>query len=443
MVLGLGSAMRGGIKPPPRPEWADRLPMRQLPFAPSLYLVLGRGPDARAGLRVREGDEVVRGQVLAESAETGGSIVHAAATGRVVRVFEQADDDGGSQTLLRLDPYSGDTQEQASTGDCDPAAVPGPELLKRLQASGLVGLGGEGEATHERLRRAGERGVEVLVINAVEGESLFGQVPALLQSQGGEVQTGIAALASILGTRQSLLAVEAPDAAQAKAMAASIPGLSVCHLAPRYPQGEQSLLLRALARQQRGFAPERAAVFSLATVAEAGRLLRQGQVMTEQWVSLVGEGLSEPGHYRMALGTPLIFALQYAGLISGPVRVLNGGPMRGEAVASLDRPIGKGATGFCVLDETQRPAAPEPSACIRCGECVAACPVGLHPAELGLLARRGELKTMHEDYHLERCFECGCCAYVCPSHIPLVQMFRMAKRQWQRVQPATGNGGGA
>jgi len=34
---------------------------------------------------------------------------------------------------------------------------------------------------------------------------------------------------------------------------------------------------------------------------------------------------------------------------------------------------------------------------------------------------------MGTHYHLGDCFECGCCTYVCPSHIPLVQQFRVAK----------------
>jgi electron transport complex protein RnfC len=35
---------------------------------------------------------------------------------------------------------------------------------------------------------------------------------------------------------------------------------------------------------------------------------------------------------------------------------------------------------------------------------------------------------MEADFHLMDCFECGCCSYVCPSHIPLVQYFRIAKQ---------------
>ena len=34
---------------------------------------------------------------------------------------------------------------------------------------------------------------------------------------------------------------------------------------------------------------------------------------------------------------------------------------------------------------------------------------------------------MADDFHLMDCFECGSCSYVCPSHIPLVQRFRLSK----------------
>ena len=51
----------------------------------------------------------------------------------------------------------------------------------------------------------------------------------------------------------------------------------------------------------------------------------------------------------------------------------------------------------------------------------------LNPAWLGQLAAAGEYARMAESAHLDHCFECGCCSYVCPSNIPLVQYFRIAK----------------
>jgi electron transport complex protein RnfC len=51
----------------------------------------------------------------------------------------------------------------------------------------------------------------------------------------------------------------------------------------------------------------------------------------------------------------------------------------------------------------------------------------LNPSRLGQLARKREFDTMANAFNLMDCFECGSCSYVCPSNIPLVQRFRVAK----------------
>ena len=50
----------------------------------------------------------------------------------------------------------------------------------------------------------------------------------------------------------------------------------------------------------------------------------------------------------------------------------------------------------------------------------------LNPSILGQLARSGHYEQMR-GLHLMDCMECGSCSYVCPSNIPLVQRFRVAK----------------
>jgi len=46
---------------------------------------------------------------------------------------------------------------------------------------------------------------------------------------------------------------------------------------------------------------------------------------------------------------------------------------------------------------------------------------------MGKLAQKNYFDTMLQKYNLLDCFECGCCSYVCPSNIPLVQLFRESK----------------
>ena len=71
--------------------------------------------------------------------------------------------------------------------------------------------------------------------------------------------------------------------------------------------------------------------------------------------------------------------------------------------------------------------------CSGCGRCVEACPLFLNPSKLGLLAKNAQYLEMADDYNLMDCFECGACSYVCPSHIPLVQYFRLAKKMVRKV----------
>ena len=76
------------------------------------------------------------------------------------------------------------------------------------------------------------------------------------------------------------------------------------------------------------------------------------------------------------------------------------------------------------------PPAPiiNPDPCIRCGWCVEACPVRIHPAGL-LEAAQDNDPDMAESYGLHACIECGICSYVCPSRLPLLPAIRVLRKR--------------
>ena len=110
--------------------------------------------------------------------------------------------------------------------------------------------------------------------------------------------------------------------------------------------------------------------------------------------------------------------------------------MMGAAQKHLDVPVLRGTSGILVLTDAEV-VPPETLACVQCGRCLEACPLFLNPARMGLLARKGLWEDM-EELRVMDCFECGSCSFVCPSAIPLVQHFRVAKgvlrEQRQRAQ---------
>ena len=115
------------------------------------------------------------------------------------------------------------------------------------------------------------------------------------------------------------------------------------------------------------------------------------------------------------------------------VKVLAGGPMMGVAQQDLDVPVLKGTNAILCLKET--PPRPETPTCIRCGRCVAVCPMHLQPLYLYRFEKSGNVQELQR-LHLTDCIECGSCAYVCPGNLPLVERFRAGKSLLKEAQKA-------
>ena len=56
--------------------------------------------------------------------------------------------------------------------------------------------------------------------------------------------------------------------------------------------------------------------------------------------------------------------------------------MCGQSIREIDIPVVKGTSGILFLSEDEVDTR-DYSPCIRCGKCVAECPVGLIPCDLG------------------------------------------------------------
>ena len=101
--------------------------------------------------------------------------------------------------------------------------------------------------------------------------------------------------------------------------------------------------------------------------------------------------------------------------------------MMGRAIANLDATTVKGSSSILYLSEkaTKRGAA---SACIRCGRCADACPMGLEPFLLNRLGKAADMQGLEQNA-VQDCIECGCCLYSCPANIPLLDNIRQSKGQ--------------
>jgi electron transport complex protein RnfC len=336
---------------------------------------------------------------------------------------------------IYLAPFPSSSQEVIE-GTPTSSSASADEIIAAIQDAGIVGLGGAAFPTHVKLKVPEGKEVDTVIINGVECEPYLTTDHRVMLEQQSDIFAGIRYVLSVSGAERAIIAIEANKLDAAHALRSNLPNdlpATVEVLPVKYPQGAEKMLVTALLGRQvpsRGLPLDVGALcINVATTAEIGRLLPHGRGIQERVITITGPGVQKKGNYRIPIGTPLRFILDTVGAEADLSRVFMGGPMMGPAASTLDIPVVKGTSGVVAFTEreTGRVRAPPEYPCIRCGRCVDACPMFLNPSELGLLAKNEEHQRMADDLHLMDCFECGACSFVCPSHIPLVQQFRVAK----------------
>lgn len=433
-----------GIHPPEAKDETSGLSIRQFPFAPVMLVPLQQHIGKPARAVVREGQEVERGQLIAEPDGFVSVAMHAPASGVIQKLGLVPSISGKMVPGIYIKPFPGSSQEVSEGAPCDLDTASVEDILLAIQQAGIVGLGGAAFPTHVKLKVPDDKSIDTLIINGVECEPYLTTDHRVMVEQAEDIFTGIRYLLKVTGAPRAIIGIEANKLDVAESLRTELASaayrdlpVSVEVVAVKYPQGAEKMLIRALLDREvpSGGLPADVGVVSVnvATTAEIGRLLPHGRGIQERVITIGGPAISKKGNYRIPIGTPLRFALEYVGLAADTSRVFLGGPMMGQALPSLDIPITKGTSGFIAFGNAQTHA-PAEYPCIHCGYCVDACPLFLNPSQLGLLAKSDQPQRMADEFHLMDCFECGSCSYVCPAHIPLVQRFRAAKATVRKQQ---------
>jgi len=432
-----------GIHLPEHKDETCDLSIRQFPFPPLITLPMTQHAGAPSQIIVREGQEVVRGQVLAKAGGYLSVPQHAPVSGIIQKIDNVPTISGNMVQGIYLKTFPSSSQEIAEGKPIDAETATREEILQGIQNAGIVGLGGAAFPTHAKLKIPEGKHCDILIINGIECEPYLTTDHRVMLEQADDIMLGIKYLLKATDARQAVIAIGGNKQDAASHLATKIPNgkpVSVRMIPVKYPQGAEKILVTALLDREvpSGKLPIEvgAVVINVATAAEIGRLLPHGRGIQERVITITGPGVKKKGNYLIPIGTPLRYVLEQVGMENDINLVCMGGPMMGVAVSNLDISIIKGTSGILVFtgNENKRPEKIYP--CIHCGACVDACPISLDPAKLGILAKFAAYEDMAEKYNLMDCFECGACAYVCPSHIPLVQYFRLSKNALKKRSSA-------
>ena len=421
-----------GIHPPENKLTAD-VPIRRMPFPDEVILPLRQHAGKPAKAIVQRRDVVERGDKVAVADGFVSVPIHASAAGTVADVGYYPHPDGSTDLAVRIvvDRHSPQLPRPRIVPEWN--GLTRGDIVRVVQDAGLVGLGGAAFPTHVKLAPPDDAAVKVIIINGAECEPYLTTDHRSMVEYPERVHLGVRVMMHALGAPRAVIGVEKNKPDAIAALQRTLPAdldVTVLPLTVKYPQGAEKMLIHSVLGQEvpSGKLPIHigAVVQNAGSVATIGEIFESGMPLVERIVTISGHGVKRPSNLIIPIGTKVRDALAFCGgLTDDAEQVLFGGPMMGISVANLDTPILKGTTGVVVLtrDEVR---AQESSPCIGCGYCVDACPVFLNPSMLGKLARAGQHELM-QDEHLADCMLCGSCAYVCPSNIPLPQLFQISK----------------
>lgn len=406
--------------------------MRQVPDPEMVVIPLLQHIGVPCQSLVEAGDRVNLGQKIGDG--PGLCVpVHASVSGRVTAVEPRPHPGGRDVLSVVIQNDFQNRAEQSLPMGSDASQLTAEELLAIIREAGIVGMGGAAFPTHAKVQASLGK-ADILLVNGCECEPYLTADDTLLRTSPEQVLEGMKLMCRVLRPKRAVLAVEdnkkSAIAALKKHMQGET-GLELKVLPTRYPQGAEKQLIQAVTGRQvpPGGLPYNVgcAVFNVATLAAVYQAVVLGRPLIRRIVTVTGEGIAAPGDFMVPIGTPLSALIQAAGGLKGEVwKVINGGPMMGLAQPELDVPVIKGTNGVLCLTKESRDERKHP-VCIRCGRCVAVCPVNLQPLYFYRHERTGELGAL-ERLNLMDCIECGCCTYVCPGKLPLVERIRAAKR---------------
>lgn len=433
----------GGIHPPQHKSQSLQLPLGEIPLPPFLVIPLNQHMGTPARAIVQVGERVLAGQLIGIADGTFSANTHASTSGTVLAIESRAipHPSGMSSESVIIEPDG--KHEWVQLTPCeDYLQLDRLQLLDKIRAAGVAGLGGAGFPTAVKLAPKSTQVIDTLILNGAECEPYITADDMLMQTQAQELVAGTLLLSHILHHPKNLLigiednkptAIAAVKAAVAgaKALRSEAANIQVVVIPTKYPSGGAKQLTQILTGREIPSGHHSADVgvicVNVATAATAWRAVRFGEPLISRITTVVGEALTTQRNINVLLGTPIDYVLEQHGFnLKQASRVVMGGPMMGFTLLDLAAPVIK--TTNCILaPSTQELPEPQPAqACIRCGMCAEVCPASLLPQQLFWYAQAEDFDRL-ESHNLFDCIECGACSYVCPSTIPLVQYYRAAK----------------
>lgn len=304
------------------------------------------------------------------------------------------------------------------------------EIIKAVQAAGIIGAGGGGFPTYIKLNT----NVDTVIANGSECEPLLASDKSLLKENPSLVIQGLQYAMIATGAKTGYIALKHHYKDVVEAVNKALPpdgNIKLHFLENYYPAGDEFLTVYDVTHRiiPEGGLPLHVGVMvgNVLTLAQIARAV-DGKPVTERPVTIAGS-VKQPQVITVPIGTSYNDLIQMAGGTIHPTDVIiDGGPMMGSIVEDLEQGIAKTTSGVIALPEDHfivrmrrtsisRMIKKSKAACCQCFRCTDLCPRNLigHALFPHMTMRTIDYNQSEPSQHITSaflCSQCGVCELV-------------------------------
>ena len=428
------ATFKGGIHPFEGKDLSKDLPTKVVLPKGELVFPMSQHIGAPATPIVAVGDKVLVGQRIGESSGFISANVCSSVSGTVKAIEKRLLVSGEMGVSIVIENDNEYTPIEGLGEERDYTKLTKEEIRQYIKDAGSVGMGGAGFPTHVKVTPKDDSAIDYVLVNGAECEPYLTSDYRMMLEEPEKLIGGLKIVLSLFENAKGLICIEdnKPEAIKVlEELVKNEDRIAVKVLKTKYPQGaERQVIYAATGRSiNSSMLPADAGcvVNNVDTMISIYMAVCKSTPLIRRIITVTGDAIKTPQNFNVKTGTNYIELLEAAGgFTTEPAKIVSGGPMMGMALFDLNVPVTKTSSALLCLTKDEV-AEQEPTACIRCGRCVEACPSKLIPQKMLEYSEKFDDEGFQKIYGME-CYECGSCTYVCPARRRLTQAFKQTRR---------------